>query len=953
MSASPVSLLNPSSRSLEWLVGPDALLSSTALSTSQLSSLGPIASLIEGAVDPGSAEPSASQLPDTLDPIANQIILDTHAQLEDVGHEVAPLNGPLHGLTNLGETIGLGHLGESGNLLTDLGSAAANPTGIDAVAPLLSDAGHVTDAAGSLLDAVSAVPVAGNGLVGTGGVLTPATEILNQAVLDLHTTLEDAGHQVPVLNTPIHAVTGLGETVGLGHIGEAGNLLTDTLAVPGSILNGGGLVSANPVLADLGHVLGATDTLIGSVTGAANAGGLLSSRGLLAPVTNLANTAVLDVHMTLENLGHEIPLLNDAVHGLTNFGETVGLGHLGESGNLLTDAAALPGALLDGQGVGALSPILGDVGAVTSAAGGLLSGVAGTVGDLGGGAGAPAVGNLLTPVTAAVDGLLDGHSANPLDGLLGGLNGGGLDGTGALLGSNAPLQPVGDVANVLIDNVHATLEQVGHDVSILNDPLHAVISLGNTAGLGELGDTSNLLTDAINLPGAILTGNAPGGVAQVVNDVGHVADALGGVVGSATGILDTAGGGGLGAGTPGAGILAPVTSALGGLTGGYDTGPLDGLLGGLNGGAGSGVTGALLGTNAPLQPVGDVANTLINGVHATLEQAGHDVPALNDPLHSVINLGNTAGLGQLGESSNLLTDVVNLPGAVLTGDGVPAATQLVNDAAHVADATGSVLGSVAGIVSAAGTDGHGTGTSLDGVLTTVTTALGSADTGAAGNPVGDLLVGLTGSTSGEAGAATHPLIDVSAGPATASPLADLSVLTPSSDPAHTVQVSAVAVGADQPSLASASLLSGVAGQAGGTTEGNAGTGTHPLIEVSAGPTTATPVAEAAVLTPSADPTHAVQVSAIGVSGDQPSLVTANLLSSDGIVLPQTSGGADQLVGHALNSTSAAEPASNAGASHDLHVDLGTVSIDLGGHTNAEHTDPTPHTATSGLHLLGL
>jgi hypothetical protein len=721
MSASPVSLLNPSSRSLEWLVGPDALLSSTALSTGQLSSLGPIASLIEGAVDTGSAETSASQLSDALDPIANQIILDTHAQLEDVGHEVAPLNGPLHGLTNLGETIGLGHLGESGNLLTDLGSAAANPTGIDAVAPLLSDAGHVTDAAGSLLDAVSAIPVAGNGLVGTGGVLTPATEILNQAVLDLHTTLEDAGHQVPVLNTPIHAVTGLGETVGLGHIGEAGNLLTDTLAVPGSILNGGGLASVNPVLADLGHVLGATDTLIGSVTGATNADGLLSPNGLLAPVTNLANTAVLDVHMTLENLGHEIPLLNDAVHGLTNFGETVGLGHLGESGNLLTDAAALPGALLEGQGVGALSPILGDVGAVTSAADGLLSGVTGIVGNLGGGAEAPAAGSLLAPVTAAVDSLLDGHSANPLDGLLGGVTGGGLDGTGALLG-----------------------------------------------------------------------------------------------------------------------------------------------------------------TNAPLQPVADIANTLINGVHATLEQVGHDVPALNDPLHAVISLGNTAGLGQLGESSNLLTDVVNLPGAVLTGDGGPAVTQVVNDAAHVADAADSIFGSVAGIVPAAGTDGHGTGTPLDGVLTTVTTVLGSTGTGAAGNPVGDLLGGLTGSTSGEAGAATHPLIDVSVGPATATPVADLSVLTPSSDPAHTVQVSAVAVGADQPSLA-----------------------------------------------------------------------TASLLSSDSIVLPQTSGGADQLVGHALSSISAAEPASNAGASQGMHVDAGIVSVDLGSHTDVQHTDPTPHTATSGLHLLGL
>lgn len=834
MTASPLSLLSLPPRTLEWLVGPDALLSSTALSTGQLASLGPIASLVEGTVDGSSGDNGGSLLPDSLTDTANQIILGAHAQLEEVGHEVTPLNRPLHGLTNLGETIGLGHIGEAGNLITDVSGAVANPTG--AVAPTLTDAGHVTDAAGVLLDTVTAVPAAGNGLVGSGSVLTPATEILNQAVLDVHTTLEDVGHQISALNPPIHALTGLGETVGLGHIGEAGNLLTDTLALPGSILNGGGLASAEPVLADLGRDLGAADTLITSVTGVANADGLLSSNGLLAPVATLANTAVLDLHATLENFGHEIPLLNDAIHGLTNLGETAGLGHLGQTGNLLTDVAALPGDLLGGQGLGAVSPVLGDAGAATTAAGGLLDGVTGIVGGLGdGGTGGSAAGGLLTPITAAVDSLLGGHSADPLGTLLGGIAGEGLDGTGALLGTGAPLQPVANVANTLIDGVHATLEQVGHEAPLLSDPLHTVISLGNTIGFGALGDTSNLLTDTINLPGAILTGNASGAVAQVVNDVGHVADALGGVAGSVSGILDTAGGE-TGLGMQGDGILAPVASAL------------DGVLGGSNAGSGSGVTGALLGTNAPLQPVTDVVNT--------------------------------AGSGQFGEASNLLTDVGNLPGAALSGNGSPAVAQVASDVGHLADA-GGVLGSVSGILPEAGADGHGAGTSLDGVLSPVTTALSAADAGA-GNPVGDLLSGLAGGTTGDAGA-----------------------------------------------------------------------GTHPLIDVAAGPTTATPVADVAVLTPPADPAHVVQASAIAVPADQPSLVTASLLSGDGIVLPQTSGGADQLVGQVLSSTPAATPTGEAGTSHDLHVDLGIAAIDLGGHTDVHHTDPTPHTATSGLHLLGL
>ena len=747
MSSLPLAVLSPSSRSLEWLVGPNALLSSTALSTGQLASLGPIASIVEGTVDSSSADATGSVLPDAVSATANQVVLDTHAQLEVLGHEVAPLNGPLHGLTNLGETVGLGHIGQAGNLITDLTGVVANPAGSGAVPSLLGDAGSVTVAAGTLLGSITAVPASGNGLVGAGGILSPATGILNQAVLDLHTTLEDAGHQVPVLNAPVHAVTALGETLGLGYLGQSGNLLTDTIALPGSFLTGGGLASASPVLADLGPVLGSADTLVGSITGTAGAGGLLSSDGLLAPVTNLANTAILDIHATLENVGHGVPLLNDALHGLTNLGETIGLGYLGQSGNLLTDVAALPGELLGGQGPGALSPILDDVGAVTHAAGGLLGGVTGLLGGLGGDAGAPG-GSLLAPVTAAVDGLLGGH-----------------DGEGAL--------PLG-------------------------------------------------------------------------------------------------------------GLLAPASSTLDGLLGGHGVTPLDGLLGDLAGGQAGG-TGTLLGANAPLQPVAGLANGVIDGIHGTLEQTGHDVAILNEPLHAVINLGTSVGLGELGEASNLVTDVINLPGAVLTGNAAPAIGQIASDVGQVADAASGVLGTVTGALSGVATGGQGGGTALDGVLGTVTSALGGSGSGAGGNPIGGLLGGLTGS-----------------GP-------------------------------------------------------DADAGTHPLIDVAAGPTTATPLANAAVLTPAADPSHTVQASAIAVGADQPSLATASLLSGDSILLPQSSGGgADSLVGQILSPAAAPPPGGGeAGGSHGASLDLGIVTIDLGSHADIHHTDPTPHSTTGGLHLLGL
>lgn len=653
MSASPLSLLGSSSRSLEWLGGPGAFLSSTALSTGQLGSLGPIASIVESAT--GAGDTDSSQLPDAIAATANQIVLGTHAQLETAGHEVAPANGPIHGVTNLGETIGLGHLGQSGNILTDLGGIAANPTDPAAVAPILSDAGSIAVAANGLANAVTAVPAAGNGLVGSGSVLAPVETTLNQAVLDTHATLEDAGHQIPVLNAPIHAVTGLGETVGLGHLGEGGTLLTDLSTLPGSLLGGGGLASASPVLTDLGHVLGAADTLVGSLTGTLGQGGLLAGKGPLGPVTNLANTGILDLHTTLEDVGHQILPLNDAIHGLTHLGETVGLGHLGEGGNLLTDVAALPGGLVQGEGLAALSPILSDTGAVASAAGGLLGGVTGLASGLGGG-------------------------GTPLSGL------------GNVLGQGAPAQPVAGLANQVIDGVHAGLEQAGHAVPVLNDPVHSVIGLGNTLGLGELGETSNLLTDAANLPGALVSGNGTAAIGQAVADAGHGVEAASGVVGSVTGLLANAGSGG------------------------------------------------------------------------------------------------------------------------------------------------------------------------------------------AGNPLGGLLGGLTGDASG-----SHPLVVASAGPATATPAADVAVLSPGTDVSHTVQASA---------------LSAPAGE--------------------------------------------------------PSALSANLLTGDHIAFPQTGGGADSLIGqlHAIVPVAAAAPA-EAGASHDVMTDLGLASLDLGGHAHAAQADPTAHGVTTGIHLLGL
>lgn len=629
MSASPLSLLGSPSRSLEWLGGPGALLSSTALSTGDLGSLGPITSLIEGAAGAGSGETGPSPLPDALTAPANRIVLDTHAQLETVGHEVAPTNGPLHALTATGETLGLGHLGEGGNLLTDLGGVAANPTDPGTLAPVLTDAGSLATAANGLVGSVAAAPAAGNGLVGDGSVLAPAETILNQAVLDTHVTLEDAGHQIPVLNAPVHAVTGLGETLGLGHLGEGGTLLTDLSALPGTLLGGGGLSSANPVLADLGSVLGATDTLVGSVTG--TLAGPLADGGLLAPVTNLANTGILDLHASLETIGHEVPLLNDTLHGLTGLGETAGLGHLGEGGHLLTDVANLPGALVQGEGLSALSPILSDAGAVTGAVGGLLGGVTGLAGGLAGG--------------------LDGAQTP-------------LGGTGALLGQGAPAQPVADLGNQLIDGVHANLEQVGHDTPLLNEPIHAVIGLGNTLGLGDLGETSNLLTDAANLPGALVGGTGTAALGQVVADAGHGVEATGGVVGSLTGLLADAGSGA--AGNSLGGLLGGLTGGTGGDAAGahplvdVSAGPATATpaadLAIVSPGTDSTHTVEASALTAPAGQPGLLSAALLTGDHIAFPQTGDAGDSLVGQLHDLVPVA-TAAPAEAGVSHDLMADL--------------------------------------------------------------------------------------------------------------------------------------------------------------------------------------------------------------------------------------------------------------------------------------------------------
>ena len=575
--ATPSTLGLPSVRTLEWLAGTDLLAGPAAASTSQLAGLGPVASVVETATVGDDATGGGGPLPEVVAEAANRLVLDTHARLEETGHDVPALNGPLHGLTSFGETVGFGHLNTPGNLVTDTAALAlgGEATSIPAY---FANAARVTDAAGTL--AVSATEAvgseAGGGPIGSGGLLSPVASVLNQGVLGFHAQLEETGHQNPPLNGPIHGLTNLGETLGLGHLGTPGNLLTDAAALPGAVLAGGGLGAVNPILQGLGEVTDAGGNLVSQVVPPASAGGLLSATGLLAPVADVANGAVLDLHATLEQAGHDVPALNGTVHGVTGLGETLGLGHLGESGNLLTDVVNLPGGLLGGEGTAAFAPVLSDVGDVLGSVGNLTGAVTGTLGAGGGG--------LLQPVGDILDGATggpgEGGVLQPVTDILDGVGGGGNGGDG----NGGILQPVTDL-------------------------------LGGATGGAGAGGILQPVTDVLD---GVTGGSGNGGLLQPVTDIlGGAGEAggdggAGGILQPVTGLLDGVTGGGAGGGVPGQ-VVETVGGLLGnggaeggtggGLPGGALGGVLEGALGGLTSatgpGEGSGGTGS-----APLVDVG-------------------------------------------------------------------------------------------------------------------------------------------------------------------------------------------------------------------------------------------------------------------------------------------------------------------------------------------------------------
>jgi hypothetical protein len=92
------------------------------------------------------------------------------------------------------------------------------------------------------------------------------------------------------------------------------------------------------------------------------------------PAIAIENQTILGFHAALEALSHDTNTVA-ALHGLTDAGETVGLGKIGGD-NLITDVAQIPGDTLDGANpITSVADLVTDAGQSTTAAGNFVQGV--------------------------------------------------------------------------------------------------------------------------------------------------------------------------------------------------------------------------------------------------------------------------------------------------------------------------------------------------------------------------------------------------------------------------------------------------------------------------------------------------------------------------------------------------------------------------------------------------
>jgi hypothetical protein len=243
---------------------------------------------------------------------------------------------------------------------------------------------------------------------------------------------------------------------------------------------------------------------------------------------------------------------------------------------------------------------------------------------------------------------------------------------------------------------------------------------------------------------------------------------------------------------------------------------LTGLLGAVDGDGTSPLQ--LAGPDATLQPVFDTANAGALNLHVELENLGHEV-GLGYLTHSVTDAGETVGLGVIGEppgttvgaaadGHTLLTDVLNLPGDLLSGNVNDVVSNLGSDLTETLQSVFSIKDSLIFGANDPTSFLYGTGDPTNPVpelLTSLGHDVQSLPILNVSNGDGGLLDGVIGNLTDSS---SHHLVDVDAGPEQPDGLVFDLLSAPQSGDHHTAEINAIDVAPGGPTLANLDLLTG-------------------------------------------------------------------------------------------------------------------------------------------------
>ena len=276
-------------------------------------------------------------------------------------------------------------------------------------------------------------------------------------------------------------------------------------------------------------------------------------------------------------------------------------------------------------------------------------------------------------------------------------NGESTPGTGStpldLAGAGTTPQPVFDVANAVIKDVHYTLEVLSHEVGLQN-AIHGVTNLGETIGLGEIGaapgadGSSNLITDTLNLPGDIVSGNLNGGISNISHDLIDTVHGVSAIVNTV--LFD---------GPHGNDLSNPVPEIISGLGNSLqnlplltiDNGTTGGLLGGVIGDLSHSSSGHLVDADVGPQQSNGLVLDLLAGQSSDGHTASVNAVDVGPNGPHLADLGLlTGGSNSDGLAGNLLGGDHGLLGSVTSGGATTAPTAIVAQVVDVVPVVGGL-----------------------------------------------------------------------------------------------------------------------------------------------------------------------------------------------------------------------------------------------------------------------